>query len=307
MHYKIPTIKFVENQEKDNETQVIISPLNSGYGTTIGNTLRRTLLSSIPGHTIIAFKIDGVNHEFDTIENIQEDVLEILLNLKQVDLKIDQDELIVSVEVKNAKSLTTADFGSQVEVFGPTQTIITFNDPMDFKMDIIIKRGVGYAQADEFKENLPVGFLAIDAIFSPIKQVSFSVEKTRIGKDSNYDQLIMDVKTNGAVTVGQALASAGKILVEHFLVVQNFENYLVEEEIFVPIEEEQEEEEIVQEVSIEELGLTSRSLNALYKHNITTLSDLADMTIEEIKNINNLGAKSQAEIIEKLKEHGIEK
>jgi DNA-directed RNA polymerase subunit alpha len=304
MEYKLPKIKFSNTTDLD--SKIVVSPLNSGYGTTVGNALRRVLLSSIPGYAIVGFKIDGIKHEFDTIEGVREDVLEVLLNLKQIDLKIIQNELSVKVKVKKSDKLTTSDFGNEVEVFGEEKTILTFNEPTDFEMDILIRRGVGYQEADELKADMPVGYLAIDAIYSPIKKVSYIVDKTRIGKDANYDLLEMDIQTNGSVSAAEAIATAGKILVEHFSVIQEFEKYLVEEEIFVEDVIEEEEEVKVVEINIEELGLSSRSLNALYKHNITTLSQLSELSIDEIKSINNLGVKSQTEIIEKLQEHGIE-
>jgi DNA-directed RNA polymerase subunit alpha len=292
----------------NNKFQIAISPLYPGYGVTLGNTLRRIMLSSLRGAAVIAVKIKGVDHEFSTIPNVKEDVIEIILNLKQLRLKVHTDEPVtLELKVKGEKDVKAGDFkkNSDVEVVNPDLHLATLdNKSADLEMEVVVSTGRGYVPVEQREhEKLDIGMIAVDAIYTPIKLVNYDVKNVRVGQITNYDDLIITVETDGTTTGQEALDEASKILFDHF-------SLLSKDKLEESMEESTEltTEETVQTPAIEEgikipeaddlktLGLSNRSMNALLKKNIQTISQLQGLTHDQLVNLDGLGAKSVEEI-----------
>lgn len=296
---------FVE-ELSDTYGKFIIEPLERGYGWTIGNSLRRILLSSIEGAAVTSVKIEGVRHELEVYKGMKEDILEVLLNLKKLVVRIEDDEShILQLEVKGPKVVKAGDFKApaNVTIINPDLVIATLVEEVPLYMEVEVRKGKGYVSAEENKvPGQPLGVLNLDSIFSPVRKVSYEVEKTRVGRRTDLDRLVLNIWTNGAVKPEEALRQAAKILMEHakFIYEQEFSTLEPEKK---EITTTQEEEKKV--ITLEELGLSTRAFNALRMAGINTLEDLLSKTEEELIHIKNFGQKSLQELKEKLQEKGL--
>ncbi len=311
----LPSFQMPESIELDESTysntygKFIVQPLERGFGTTIGNALRRVLLSSIPGAAITMFRVDGIVHEFSTIEGVQEDVSEVVLNLKQVKMKlIDKKPDKVVVDLKGPGTFTAQQIQSNTtafEILNPDLHIATLNDESDFRMELRIGRGRGYVPAEENKmPDMPLGTIPIDSVFSPVLTVSYEVENTRVGQKTDYDKLILEIETDGSLTPDDALSYAGKILKDH---IQLFINFDIETEEEEPAEIDEETIRIrkLLQMSVDELELSVRSHNCLAAANIKTIGDLVRRDEPEMLKFRNFGRKSLQELNKILEEKGL--
>lgn len=281
----------------------IMQPLEKGFGVTIGNTMRRVLLSSLPGYAITAFKVDGVQHEFSTIPGVVEDVPDVILNLKQVRMKlVNKKTNRVIVPLKGPREFTAADIQTaspDVEILNPTLHIATLNADANFELDLRIGRGIGYVVADENKTpDMPVGLIVVDSVFSPIRNVRYFVETTRVGQQTDYEKLAIEIETDGSVTPDDALAFAAKIARDH---IQLFINFDMEPEAEQEASAQDAEFERVRKVlltPVDELELSVRSHNCLRAANIKTIADLVSKDEAELLKFRNFGRKSLAELSE---------
>ncbi len=287
----------------------IVQPLERGYGVTLGNLFRRVLLSSIQGAAITAIRVDGVYHEFSTIQGVKEDLTEIILNLKEVRIKLlNKRPDKVTLRLKGPGEFTAGDlekYTTDFEVLNPELHIATLNEEADFEMEIRVGKGRGYVPAEENKPlEASIGLIPIDAIFSPIKKVRFNVENVRVGQRTDYEKLVLEIETDGGITPDDALTYAGKIIKDH---VQLFINFDIE-----PEEEEAQEidEEVLRikkllKMSVDELELSVRSHNCLKNANIKTIGDLVRLDEAELLKFRNFGRKSLQEIQEILEKKGL--
>jgi DNA-directed RNA polymerase subunit alpha len=282
-------------------------PFERGFGTTIGNALRRVLLSSIEGAAITAVKIEGVLHEFTPIPNVTEDATNIIMNLKQIPIRLNVDHLkTIYLESDQAGELTSGHITADpdVEILDPNVHIATIGEGGRVKMEMRIKKGRGYIQADEnFEEDLPLGYIPLDSVHSPIKRVNYSVESARLGQTTDYDKLILDVWTNGCIRPQDAIAQASKIVKDHMLIFINFEEKPEEEEEEVDRDAERMYENLKR--SVEELELSVRSYNCLKNADIKTIGELVQKSEAEMLKTKNFGRKSLNEIKEILSEMGL--
>ncbi|MFT8470552.1 DNA-directed RNA polymerase subunit alpha [Oenococcus sp.] len=304
IEFQKPTISTVEESEKYGK--FVAEPLERGYGTTLGNSLRRVLLSSLPGAAINSVQIDGVLHEFTTIDGVTEDVTQIILNLKKVALRIDSDEQkTLEVDFSGAGDLTAGDIkgDGDVEILNPDLHLATVSAGKSLHMTLTAVRGRGYDSAEENKAKmeLGIGVLAIDSIYTPISKVNYTVEKTRVGHRDDYDKLTLEVWTDGSVTPSEALSLGSKILTEHLSLFIDLSNAGQKEMMLDPdaVETVMEKKE-----PIEELELSVRSFNCLKRAGINTIEDLTNKTLHDMGEVRNLGRKSLEEIIQKLAERG---
>lgn len=294
--------KVITELDKDNFAKIAIEPLEAGFGHTLGNGLRRVLLTSLKGAAITSVKIDGVSHQFSTIEGVLEDVIEIILNLKKVRLQINSEKGVkLSVKSNGKKELKAGDFEIEgdAEVVNPDQTIATLTDAKSkLNMEMTAENGQGYSLAEERKNN-EIGVMAIDALFSPVVAVNYSVDPTRVGRSTDYDKLTFDITTDGSVKPLEALNEAAKILSEAF------------HKVYEPDTEEEIEEtgstvsEETLKLTIEELDLPVRITNALKAIEINTIEDLINIPRAQLLKAKNLGTKSLSLISEKLSERGL--
>lgn len=305
IEFQKPTISTVEESEKYGK--FVAEPLERGYGTTLGNSLRRVLLSSLPGAAINSVQIDGVLHEFTTIDGVTEDVAQIILNLKKVALRIDSDEQkVLEVYFSGPGELTAGDLqgDGDVEILNPDLHIATVAAGKSLHMTLTAVRGRGYDSSEENKENLElgIGVLAIDSIYTPISKVNYTVEKTRVGHRDDFDRLILEVWTNGTLSPSEALSLASKILSEHLQLFTDLSSAGKKEMMLDPdsVETVSERKE-----PIEELELSVRSFNCLKRAGINTIDDLTGRTLRDMSEVRNLGRKSLEEIIQKLAERGL--
>ncbi len=302
-----PSIELVDSDENKTYGKFVLEPLERGYGTTLGNSLRRVLLSSLPGSAITSVKIDGVLHEFSTIPGVVEDVTDIVLNLKQLNLALNSDEpKVIRIDKEGEGVITAGDIiaGPEVEILNPEQVIATLDKNGKLFIEMVIERGRGYVPAiSNKKEEDSIGTIPIDAIFSPIKKVNFSVEDTRVGQKTDYDRLILEVWTRGSITPSQAISLSAKVLADHLSLFINLSESTNDIEIM--IEKEEDTKDNVLEMTIEELDLTVRSHNCLKRAGITTVQQLTQKTEEEMMKVRNLGTKSLVEIKQKLLSLGL--
>ena len=307
IEFEKPNIHKVE--ETDNYGKFVVEPLERGYGTTLGNSLRRVMLASLPGAAITSIQIDGVLHEFSTVQGVTEDVTQIILNLKQVALKIDsEDAKDLEIDVKGPAEVTAADIqgDGDVTILNSDLHIATVSDGAELHVKMTAEKGRGYSSADDNKprmEGLAIGVLPIDSIYTPIERVNYTVENTRVGQSNYYDKLTLDVWTNGSLTPTEAISLAAKILTEHLTM---FVNLTEEAQVTqVMVEREETHQEKVLDKTIEELDLSVRSYNCLKRADIQTVKDLTERTEADMMKVRNLGTKSLDEIKLKLAELGV--
>lgn len=298
-----PRVEIVESTDK--MARIEVAPLERGYGITLGNALRRILLSSLPGAAITSVKIEGVRHEFSTIPGVVEDVAEIILNLKGVVLKYNGDTPEkITINYEGEGEVTVADFvpSGDIEFINKDHHIATLESDGKLVLEATVERGRGYLTAEEIQENFEkvIGLIPIDASFSPITRANFRVENTRVGQVTDYDRLILEVFTNGSILPEDAVSLAAKIMVEHLELFINLTDKVNDVEIMV--EKEEEERDKVLDTTIEELELSVRSSNCLKRAGINTVNELINKTEEDLMKVRNLGKKSLQEIKEKLAE-----
>ena len=309
LNFEKPVYKITDYVENNNYGRFELEPLERGFGTTIGNALRRVMLSSMPGSAIIAVKIDGVMHEFQTIEGVYEDVTAIILNLKNVVVKNNSEEdQVLKLSVSEERVVTAADIetNSNVEIMNKDQVIATLSKGGKLDMELIVSNGRGYLPSNETKkliENEKVGFIAIDALYSPIERISYEVESARVGQDASYDKLIMDVYTKGSIRPEEAMALGAKILIEHFNIISNLSEIADKTGIMNAKQEDSKIKKL--ETPIDELDFSVRAYNCLKRANINTLGDLTEKSELEMMKIRNLGKKSLKEVIDKIKDMGL--
>lgn len=306
-----PNIEITEISEDKKYGRFVVEPLERGYGTTLGNSLRRIMLSSLPGAAISQVKIDGVLHEFSSIPGVKEDVTEIVMNLKSLAIKntSETDEPKTAyIEFEGEGVVTAADIqvDPDIEIMNPDAVIATLNGGADSKlyMELTITKGRGYVSADKNKkEDLPIAVIPIDSIYTPVERVNLTVENTRVGQITDYDKLTLDVFTNGAIAPDEAVSLAARVLVEHLnLFVDLSENA---KSVDVMVESVTDEKEKVLEMNIDELELSVRSYNCLKRAGINTVEELINKTPEDMMKVRNLGRKSLDEVLAKLKELGL--
>ncbi|KMY52619.1 MULTISPECIES: DNA-directed RNA polymerase subunit alpha [Bacillaceae] len=302
-----PKIETVEISDDATHGKFVVEPLERGYGTTLGNSLRRILLSSLPGAAVTSIQIDGVLHEFSTIEGVVEDVTSIILNIKKLALKIYSDEeKTLEIDVQGSGVVTAADIthDSDVEILNPDLHIATLGENAHFRMRLTAQRGRGYNPADQNKkEDHPIGVIPVDSIYTPVARVNYQVESTRVGQLTNYDKLSLDVWTDGSIGPKEAISLGAKILSEHLNIFVGLTDEAQNAEIMVEKEEDQKEK--VLEMTIEELDLSVRSYNCLKRAGINTVQELANKSEEDMMKVRNLGRKSLEEVKAKLDELGL--
>ncbi|CAM2859619.1 MULTISPECIES: DNA-directed RNA polymerase subunit alpha [Dellaglioa] len=300
IEFEKPNIHKID--ESPNYGKFVVEPLERGYGTTLGNSLRRILLSSLPGASITNIQIDGVLHEFSTIEGVLEDVTQIILNIKKVALKLAADEdQSIEIDVKGPAEVTAGDIigNSDVEVLNPDLYICTVAEGASFHVRMNASNGRGYVSADQNKaEDMPIGVLPIDSIYTPIERVNYQVEKTRVGQKDDYDKLTLDVWTNGSITPSEAISLSAKILTEHLTLFVDLTDEAKNAEIMV--EKEETHKEKMLEMTIEELDLSVRSYNCLKRAGINTVQELTNKSEADMMKVRNLGRKSLEEVKAKL-------
>ena len=302
-----PKIETVEISEDATYGKFIVEPLERGYGTTLGNSLRRILLSSLPGAAVTSVQIEGALHEFSTIDGVVEDVTTIILNLKKLALRIySDDEKVLEVDVQGEGKVTAADiiFDSDVEILNPELHIATLDTNGHLKMRITAQRGRGYRPADvNNHEDRPIGVIPVDSIFTPVSKVTYQVESTRIGQDANFDKLTFDVETDGSIRPEEAISLGAKIYTEHLDIFVSLTEEAKNAEIMIEKEEDQKEK--VLEMTIEELDLSVRSYNCLKRAGINTVQELSQKSEEDMMKVRNLGRKSLEEVKHKLDDLGL--
>ena len=310
--FEKPNIEIAEISEDKRYGKFVVEPLERGYGTTLGNSLRRIMLSSLPGAAVSQVKIDGVLHEFSSIPGVKEDVTEIIMNIKSLAIKNyseSNDPKIAYIEFEGEGVITAADIqaDADIEIMNQDQVIATLSGGADskFYMELTITKGRGYVSADKNKkEDLPIGVIAVDSIYTPVERVNLSVENTRVGQITDYDKLTLDVYTNGTIDPDEAVSLAAKVLSEHLnLFIDLSENAKTAE---VMVEKEDNEKEKVLEMNIDELELSVRSYNCLKRAGINTVEELCNRTPEDMMKVRNIGRKSLEEVLAKLKELGLQ-
>lgn len=312
----LPSFQMPESIELDESTytnsygKFIVQPLERGFGNTIGNSLRRVLLSSIPGAAITMFRVDGILHEFSTIPGVKEDVSEFVLNLKQVRIKtLEKKPDKVVIDLKGPREFNAGDIQAETtefEFLNPELHLATLNDDADFQLELRIGRGRGYVPSEENTiADMPIGMIPIDSIFTPVTRVTYNVENTRVGQRTDYEKLILEITTDGTLTPDDALSYAGKILKDHIQMFIGFDIETEEEE------EPEVDEEVIRirkllQMSVDELELSVRSHNCLTAANINTIGDLVRRDEQEMLKFRNFGRKSLTELNKILDEKGLQ-
>ena len=307
-----PKIEIQGSSEDGKYARFVCTPLERGYGITLGNSLRRIMLSSLPGTAVSRIKIDGVLHEFSSIPGIKEDVTEIVLNLKSLAIRSNSDSVeprMGYIDVSGECVVTAADIklDNDLEIVNPDLVIATLSGGADthFTAELTITKGRGYVGADRNKsDDMPIGAIAVDSIYTPIERVNATVENTRVGKITDFDKLTLEVWTNGTLSPDDAVSLAAKVMSEHLSLFINLSESAGSEEIMV--EKANTEKEKVLEMNIDELELSVRSFNCLKRAGINTVEELCDHTAEDMMKVRNLGRKSLEEVLAKLKELGLE-
>lgn len=308
IEFEKPRIECLKLDNDNMYAKFVCEPLERGYGITLGNSLRRILLSSLPGAAITSMKVDGVQHEFTTIPGVVEDVVEIILNLKQVRLKIfDNEEKSLRIDVEKEGEITAGDIvgDANVEILNPDLHIATLAQGGKLHMELTADRGRGYNPSVKNKKpNQPIGIIAIDSIYTPVKKVNFYVENTRVGQITDYDKLTIELWTDGSMTPDDALSLAAKVMNEHLALFIDLSEATKNTEVM--IEKEESKKEKVLETTIEELDLSVRSYNCLKRAGIINVEDLTNKTEEEMMKVRNLGRKSLEEVTNKLHSLGLD-
>ncbi|MTI66242.1 MAG: DNA-directed RNA polymerase subunit alpha [Firmicutes bacterium] len=299
-----PKIELVDINEDNTYGKFVLEPLERGFGTTLGNSLRRILLSSLPGAAVKSIKIQGVLHEFSTVPGVLEDVTEIILNIKELSAIMHTEEPVTMIiDAKGPGKVTAADIqaGADVEILNKDLHIATLEDDGELYMELELVKGRGYVPAEENKdEDQAIGTLPIDSIFTPVKKANFKIEDTRVGQVANYDRLILEIWTDGTIKPDEATSLGSKILNEHLNLFITLTEHVNDVEIMV--EKEEDKKEKVLEMTIEELDLSVRSYNCLKRAGINTVEELTDKTQEDMMKVRNLGKKSLEEVQNKLDE-----
>ena len=307
-----PKIQITEMSDDKRYGKFVVEPLERGYGITLGNSLRRIMLSSLPGAAVSQVKIDGVLHEFSSIPGVKEDMTEIIMNLKNLAIKNTSDSAepkTAYIEFDGEGVVKGADIQADqdIEILNPDQVIATLNGGAGckFNAELTITKGRGYVSSDKGKtDDMPIGVIAVDAIYTPVERVNMTVENTRVGQVTDFDKLTLDVYTNGTLDPDEAVSLAAKVLSEHLsLFIDLSENAKTAE---VMIEKEDNEKEKVLEMSIDELELSVRSYNCLKRAGINTVEELCNKTSDDMMKVRNLGRKSLEEVLAKLKELGLQ-
>ena len=285
----------------------VVEPLERGYGTTLGNALRRILLSSLPGAAVTSIKIDGILHEFSTIPGVKEDVTEIILNLKKLAVRLDGESTKRAIiNAVGPKEVTAADIigDSDMEIFNPDLHIATLEENATLVMEINLARGRGYVPAEQNKtESTPISVIPVDSIYTPVRKVNFTVENTRVGQVTDYDRLVLEIWTDGSITPEEGVSIGAKIMQEHLNLFIQLTDATDGLEIMVEKEEDQKEKAL--EMTIEELELSVRSFNCLKRAAINTVEELTQKTEDDMMKVRNLGKKSLDEVKAKLEELGL--
>ena len=302
-----PTIECEYSNDNQNYGKFIVEPWERGYGTTLGNSLRRILLSSLPGVAVTSVKIDGILHEFSTIPGVKEDVTEIILNLKKLAVKLNnENEKRVLINAIGPKEVTASDIlaDSDVEIFNPELHIATLDENATLVMEINLARGRGYVPADMNKdETTPISVIPTDSIYTPVRKCNFTVENTRVGQVTDFDKLILEIWTDGSISPSEGVSIGAKIMQEHLNLFVELDDSAEGMEIMVEKEENQKEKAL--EMTIEELELSVRSFNCLKRASINTVEELTHKTEEDMMKVRNLGKKSLDEVKNKLEELGL--
>ena len=305
-------IEILDINEDDHYGKFALYPLERGYGTTIGNSIRRVLLSSLPGSSVSKILIDGVLHEFSTIDGVVEDVPEIILNIKGLDIKkYGEEDVNLSLDIEGPKIVTAKDIvkDSSIEIANPDHYIATVNDKAKLSISLVVTSGKGYQLADQNKSDSdPIGTIAIDSSFTPVEKVNYFVENTRVGETTDFDKLIIEVWTNGTLSPQEALSEGANVLIDNFNYFKDLPNVsFVEEEDRVEEEQEVVEDNTDQllEKTIEELDLSLRSFNCLKRAGYDTVADIINQSEAELKAIKNFGKKSLEEVKDKVHDMGL--
>ena len=309
--FERPNIEVVEISEDKKYGKFVVEPLERGYGITLGNSLRRIMLSSLPGAAVSQVKIEGVEHEFTSIPGVKEDVTEIIMNIKSLAIKNSSETNEVKtayIEYQGEGVVRASDIqvDPDIEILNPDTVIATLSGKnTKLYMELTITKGRGYVSADKNKrEDLPIGVIAIDSIYTPVERVNVTVQNTRVGQITDYDKLTLDVHTNGTLVPDEAVSLAAKVLSEHLSLFINLSENAKNAEVMV--EKEDDEKEKVLEMSIDELELSVRSYNCLKRAGINTVEELTNKTSEDMMKVRNLGRKSLEEVLAKLKELGLQ-
>ena len=306
-----PKIEIAEISEDKKYGKFVVEPLERGYGTTLGNSLRRIMLSSLPGAAVSQVKIDGVLHEFSSIPGVKEDVTEIIMNIKSLAIKNNSDSeeaKVAYIDFEGEGVVTAADIqcDPDIEILNPEVVIAHLNGGADSKlyMELTITKGRGYVSSDKNKnEELPIGVIAVDSIYTPVERVNLKVENTRVGQITDYDKLTLDVYTNGTLAPDEAVSLAAKVLSEHLSLFIDLSENAKSAEIMV--ETESDEKEKVLEMNIDELELSVRSYNCLKRAGINTVEELCNRTSDDMMKVRNMGRKSLEEVQNKLAMMGL--
>ena len=308
--FEKPRIEIEEISEDNKYGRFVVEPLERGYGTTLGNSLRRIMLSSLPGTAVSFVKIKGVLHEFSSIPGVKEDVTEIIMNIKELCIKnnsTSQEPKIAYIEASGNCVVTAADIkvDSDIEILNPDLVIANLSGPdAVLDMELTIRNGRGYVSADKNKElDSAIDMIAVDSIFTPVERVNLTVENTRVGQITDYDKLTLDVYTNGTLAPDEAVSLAAKVLSEHLALFIDLSESAQQLDVMVEKEEDDKDRAIV--MSIDELELSVRSFNCLKRAGINTVKELCDKTPEDMMKVRNLGRKSLEEVLGKLKELGL--
>ncbi len=312
-NFDSPNIEVAEISEDKKYGRFVVEPLERGYGITLGNSLRRIMLASLPGAAVSQIKIDGVLHEFSSIPGVKEDVTEIVMNIKSLVIKDNSDNdspKKAHIQFEGSGVIKASDIVMEdpdVEIINQDQIIATLSGGKEsrFDMDLIITRGRGYISSDKNKkDDCPIGSIAVDSIYTPVDRVNMTVENTRVGQITDYDKLTLDVYTNGTIAPDEAVSLAAKVLSEHLRLFINLSENAKNAEVMV--ERPDDEKEKVLEMSIDELELSVRSYNCLKRAGINTVEELTNKTSEDMMKVRNLGRKSLDEVLAKLKELGLQ-
>lgn len=302
-----PKIECVEMSEENNYARFVVEPLERGYGITLGNSLRRILLSSLPGAAVTSVKIDGVLHEFSTIPGVKEDVTDIILNLKNLCLKVYSDEeKVMRIEAKGDQMVRAGDIihDADMEILNPDLHIATLSGNSRLFMELNVSKGRGYVAAEKNKKgDHIIGVIPVDSVFTPVRKVNFTVENTRVGQRTDYDKLTLEVWTDGSIRPDEATSLSAKIMGEHLRLFIGLTETVNDVEIMVEKEEEQKDK--ILEMTIEELDLSVRSYNCLKRAGINSVEELVQRNEEDMMKVRNLGKKSLEEVINKLRELGL--
>lgn len=302
-----PKIECIEMSDDFTFGKFVVEPLERGYGVTLGNSLRRILLSSLPGVAVTSIKIDGVLHEFSTVPGVAEDVIEIILNIKHLALKMHGDNTkIIKIDVQGEREIKAGDIicDADIEIINPDLHIATLDEGHRFYMEMTVEKGRGYQTSEKNKQSgQPIGVIPIDSIFTPVRKVNYLIENTRVGQVTDFDKLVLEVWTNGTIKPDESISFGAKILSEHLKLFITLTEHVGNVEIMV--EKEEDKKEKVLEMTIEELDLSVRSFNCLKRAGINTVEELTQRTEEDMMKVRNLGKKSLEEVQQKLEALGL--